>query len=45
MILEYQGEILYLLRNLEHEANKNAGPAPRLGNSKASLDKLSDFKL
>ncbi|QTH45084.1 hypothetical protein J4772_12135 [Cohnella sp. LGH] len=45
LILEYQSEILHRLRNLEHEANKNAGPAPRLGNSKASLDKLSGFKL
>jgi len=45
MTLEYQGEILHRLRNLEHEANKNAGPAPRPGNSKSSLDKLSGFKL
>jgi len=45
MILEYLSDISYRVRNLEHEANKNAAPKQSLGNSKASINKLDGFKL
>jgi hypothetical protein len=47
MMLEYLEDISYRLRNLEHEMNKNnpTKPAPKLGNSKASMSKLEGFKI
>jgi hypothetical protein len=47
MILEYLEDISTRLQSLEHVSNKNAGPSspPKLGNSKANLDKLKDFKI
>jgi hypothetical protein len=47
MILDYLDNISARLQSLEHEANKIAGPSspPKLGNSKANLDKLKNFKI
>lgn len=48
MMLDYLEDISYRLQSLEHEANKKASPPsppPKLGNSKANMDKLRDFKI
>ncbi|TVY01332.1 hypothetical protein [Cohnella terricola] len=44
-ILEYLADISYRVRELEHMATKDKAPAPKLGNSKADLNKLKDFKV
>lgn len=46
MMLDYLEDISYRLRNLEHESNASSSTRPpKLGNSKANLDKLKDFKI
>jgi hypothetical protein len=47
MMLEYLEDISTRLQRLEHESNKKVGTSypPKLGVSRANLDKLKDFKI
>lgn len=45
LILEYVEDMHWRIREIERETFKNAPAPPKLGNSKANLEKLRNFKL